>query len=134
MKIENHEKQCLATLKRLKRDDDNELKRNLRLEKGKQLWLAVEREEAQKIVIFRILVPRFLQPFSLRFVMEYGERQGKLEKKKWGTGTTARARMRKVSNRRSEKNIPAMLTVFEVQSFLSFTQAFYIAILLIVCR
>ena len=29
-KIENHEKQCLATLKRLKRGDDNELKRNLR--------------------------------------------------------------------------------------------------------
>ena len=33
-KIENHEKQRLATLKRLKRGDDNdELKRNLRLEK-----------------------------------------------------------------------------------------------------
>ena len=32
-KIENHEKQRLATLKRLKRDDDNDLKRNLRLEK-----------------------------------------------------------------------------------------------------
>ena len=42
-KIENHEKQRLVTLKRLKRGDDNELKRNLRLEKvvaGKQLsWL-----------------------------------------------------------------------------------------------
>ena len=48
MKIENHEKQRLATLKRLKRDDDSELKRNLRLEKvvtGKQLRLAVETEE-----------------------------------------------------------------------------------------
>ena len=47
-KIENHEKQCLATLKRLKRGDNNELKRNLRLEKvvaGKQLRLAVETEE-----------------------------------------------------------------------------------------
>ena len=47
-KIENHEKQHLATLKRLKRGDDNELKRNLRLEKvvaGKQLRLAVETEE-----------------------------------------------------------------------------------------
>ena len=32
-KIENHEKQRLATLKRLKRGDDNELKRNLGLEK-----------------------------------------------------------------------------------------------------
>ena len=87
MKIENHEKQRLATLKRLKRGDENELERNLRLEKdvaSKQLWLAVEREEAQKIVIFRILVPHFLQPFSLRFVMEYGERQEKLGEKSWG--------------------------------------------------
>ena len=32
-KIENHEKQRLVTLKRLNRGDDNELKRNLRLEK-----------------------------------------------------------------------------------------------------
>ena len=30
---EKHEKQCVATLKRLKRGDDNELERNLRLEK-----------------------------------------------------------------------------------------------------
>ena len=47
-KIKNHEKQRLATLKRLKRGDDNELKRNLRLDKvvtGKQLRLAVETEE-----------------------------------------------------------------------------------------
>ena len=39
---EDHEKQRLATLKRLKRGDDNELKRNLRLEKvvaSKQLRL-----------------------------------------------------------------------------------------------
>ena len=51
MKIENHEKQRLATLKRLKRDDDSELKRNLRLEKvvaGKQLRLAVETEEKRR--------------------------------------------------------------------------------------
>ena len=50
-KIENHEKQPLATLKRLKRGDDNELKRNLRLEKvvaGKQLRLAVETEEERE--------------------------------------------------------------------------------------
>ena len=50
-KIENHEKQRLATLKRLKRGDYNELKRNLRLEKvvaGKQLRLAVETEEERR--------------------------------------------------------------------------------------
>ena len=50
-KIENHEKQRLATLKRLKQGDDNELKRNLRLEKvvtGKQLRLAVETEEERR--------------------------------------------------------------------------------------
>ena len=50
-KIENHEKQRLATLKRLKRGDDNELKRNLRPEKmvaGKQLRLAVETEEERR--------------------------------------------------------------------------------------
>ena len=46
-KTENHEKQRLATLKRFKRDDDNELERNLRLEKvvaSKQLRLAMETE------------------------------------------------------------------------------------------
>ena len=45
-KIENHEKQNLTTVKILKRGDNNELERNLRLEKvvsGKQLWLAVDR-------------------------------------------------------------------------------------------
>ena len=50
-KIENHEKQRLATLKRLKRGDDNELKRSLRLEKvvaGKQLRLAVETKEERR--------------------------------------------------------------------------------------
>ena len=50
-KIENHEKQRLATLKILKRGDDNELKINLRLEKmvaGKQLRLAVETEEERR--------------------------------------------------------------------------------------
>ena len=50
-KIDNHEKQRLATLKRLKRGDDNELKRNLRLEKvvaGKQLRLAMETEEERR--------------------------------------------------------------------------------------
>ena len=50
-KIENHEKQRLATLKRLKRGDDNDLKRNLKLEKvvaGKQLRLAVETKEERR--------------------------------------------------------------------------------------
>ena len=47
-KAENHEKQGLSTLNRLKRGDDNELERNLRLEKvvaNKQLRLVVETEE-----------------------------------------------------------------------------------------
>ena len=47
-KIENHEKQRLATLKRLKQGGNNELERSLRLEKvvaGKQLRLTVETEE-----------------------------------------------------------------------------------------
>ena len=47
-KTEKHEKQRLASLKRLKRGDDNEFERNLRLEKvvsRKVLKLAVETEE-----------------------------------------------------------------------------------------
>ena len=47
-KTENHKKQHLATLKRLKRGDDNELERNLRLEKvvvSEQLRLAMETDE-----------------------------------------------------------------------------------------
>ena len=61
-KTENHEKQILATLKILKRGDNNELERNLRLEKvvaskqlrlgnnatTKQLRLAMEMEEERK--------------------------------------------------------------------------------------
>ena len=49
--IENHKKQYLATLKR---GDDNELKRNLRLEKvvaGKQLRLAMETEEERRTTL-----------------------------------------------------------------------------------
>ena len=48
---EDHEKQCLATLKRLKRGDKNELARKLRLEKvvaSKQLRLAMETEEERR--------------------------------------------------------------------------------------
>ena len=44
---EDHEKQCLATLKILKRGDENELERNVRLEKvvaSKQLRLVMETE------------------------------------------------------------------------------------------
>ena len=50
-KTDIHKKQRLATLKRLKRGDDNELKKNLRLEKvvaGKQLRLALETEEERR--------------------------------------------------------------------------------------
>ena len=46
-----HKKHRLATLKRLKRGDDNELERNLRLEKvvaSKQLRLAMETEEERR--------------------------------------------------------------------------------------
>ena len=48
---ENHMKQRLATLKRLKRGDDNELKRNQSLEKvvaSKQLRSAMETEEERR--------------------------------------------------------------------------------------
>ena len=48
---EDHEKHCLATLKRLKRGYENELKRKLRLEKvvaSKHLRLVVEMEEGRR--------------------------------------------------------------------------------------
>ena len=51
MKTENHKKLRLATLKRLKRGDENKLEINLRLEKvvaNKQLRLAVETEEERR--------------------------------------------------------------------------------------
>ena len=50
-KTENHKKQRLATLKRLNRGDDNELERNLKLEKvvdSEQLRLAVETVEERR--------------------------------------------------------------------------------------
>ena len=50
-KTENHELQCLPTLKRWKRGDDNESESNLRLQKvvaSKQLRLAMETEEEKK--------------------------------------------------------------------------------------
>ena len=49
---EDHENQSLAILKRLMRGDDNELERNLGLEKvvaSKPLRLAVETEEERKV-------------------------------------------------------------------------------------
>ena len=49
---EDHEKQHLDTLKRLKRGDENELERKLRLEKvvtNKHLGLAVETEEERSV-------------------------------------------------------------------------------------
>ena len=48
---EDHQKQSLATLKRLKRGDKNELERKLRLEMvvaSKNLRLAVETEEERR--------------------------------------------------------------------------------------
>ena len=50
-KTENHEKQRLATHKRFKRDDENELERNLRLEKvvaSKQLRLVVRQKRKEE--------------------------------------------------------------------------------------
>ena len=47
---EDHEKQCLAILKILKRGDENEFERKLRLEKvvtNKHLRLAVETKEEE---------------------------------------------------------------------------------------
>ena len=55
---ENHKKQCLTTLKRLKRGDDNELERNLRLEKvvaSKQLRLAMEIEKKKEEQDWRMI-------------------------------------------------------------------------------
>ena len=44
-KTEKHKKQHLATLKRLKRGDDNELEIKLRMERRRWLLAAVETEE-----------------------------------------------------------------------------------------
>ena len=57
---EDHEKQRLVTLNRLKRGDDNELERNLRLEKvvaSKQFRLAVETEEDRRAKLENNAVP-----------------------------------------------------------------------------
>ena len=70
-KTENHKKQRLATLKRLKRGDDNELERNLRWEKvaaSKQLMLAVETEEERRARLENDAATK-----QLRLAMEHGE-------------------------------------------------------------
>ena len=68
-KTENHEKQLLATLKRSKRGDENELERNLRLEKvvaskqlrlgndaaTKRLRLAMETDEERKASLEKMI-------------------------------------------------------------------------------
>ena len=67
---EDHEKQRLATLKRLKRCDDNELERKLRLEKL-VAWLAVDMEETGEDGSYQ----------RLRLAMETDEeRKARLEK------------------------------------------------------
>ena len=55
---EDHEKQRLATLKRLKRGDETELERNLRLEKvvtSKQLRLAVGKRKKKEEQDWRMM-------------------------------------------------------------------------------
>ena len=78
-KTEDHEKQCLATLKRLKCCDENELERKLRLEKvvaNKQLRLAVETEEERRARLENDAATK-----RLRLVMETDEeRKARLEK------------------------------------------------------
>ena len=67
-KAENHKEQCLATLKRLERSDDNELERILRLEKAvdsEQLKLAVETEEERKARLENVAATK-----RLRLAME----------------------------------------------------------------
>ena len=72
---EDHEKQHLATHKRLKRCDDNELERKLRLEKV-VARLAVEMEVERKSRLEKMVSTK-----RLRLAMEtYEERQARLEK------------------------------------------------------
>ena len=72
---EDHEKQRLATLKRLKRCDDNELERKLRLEKV-VARLAVEMEEERRARLEKMVATK-----RLRLAMETDkERKARLEK------------------------------------------------------
>ena len=76
---EDHEKQRLATFKRLKRGDENELERKLRLEKvvsSKQLRLTVETEEERRARLENDAATK-----RLRLAMEMDEeRNARLEK------------------------------------------------------
>ena len=78
-KTENHKKQHLATLKRLKPGDDIELERNLRLEKvvySEQLKLFMETEEER-----RARLENDTSTKRLRLAMEMEEeRKARLEK------------------------------------------------------
>ena len=72
---EDHEKQRLATLKRLKRCDDNELERKLRLEKV-VARLAVAMEEERRARLEKMVATK-----RLRLAMETDEeRKARLEK------------------------------------------------------
>ena len=72
---DDHEKQRLATLKRLKRCDDNELERKLRLEKV-VARLAVETEEERRARLEKMVATK-----RLRLAMETDEeRKARLEK------------------------------------------------------
>ena len=76
---EDHKKQRLATLKRLKHGDANELERKLRLEKvvaSIQLRLAVETEEERRARLDNDAATKWL---SLVMQMDK-ERKGRLEK------------------------------------------------------
>ena len=78
-KTENHKQLRLATLKRLKRGDENELEKYLRLEKvvaSKQLRLAVETEEERRARLENDAAIK-----RLRLAMEMDkERKARLEK------------------------------------------------------
>ena len=78
-KTENHEKQHLATLKILKRGDDNELERNLRQAKvvsSKELKLAVKTEEDRRARLENDAATK-----RLRLALETDEeRKARLEK------------------------------------------------------
>ena len=59
----DHEKQRLAALKRLKRGDENDLERKLRLEKvvtNKHLRLAVEKEEERRARLEKMIATKFM--------------------------------------------------------------------------
>ena len=73
---EDYEKQCLATLKRLKRSDENELERKLRLEKVVARF-AMETEEERRARLENGAATK-----QLSLVMEMdGKKEARLEKR-----------------------------------------------------